>query len=256
MSPRLLYCVFRPESGEGPILAGVGGRPVFVRRKGKLAAAASSVAGDEAPRSTSDLLLYQEVVEAFNRRGTVVPMRYGAVFPSPEALDRHLEKESLRYGALLDALEDGVEMGVRVLVSARRDDSPEGDASKDGERKEGPGFPSSPGKGKSYLLARRGRYLGAREACAAGERCEEAFAGLYRKAKREIRPVKDEEGKDGGKVLLSVYFLVRRSEVEAFRHAFRDFLNREGGALLLSGPWAPYSFVTEENGGDRGWELP
>jgi hypothetical protein len=44
--------------------------------------------------------------------------------------------------------------------------------------------------------------------------------------------------------LLSLYFLVPGSAVESFRQAFRHLSATEPARLLLSGPWPPYNFVT------------
>ena len=39
-------------------------------------------------------------------------------------------------------------------------------------------------------------------------------------------------------------FLVRRSDLSRFHEAFQSFKAKSNDRLLLTGPWPPYSFVT------------
>ena len=46
-----------------------------------------------------------------------------------------------------------------------------------------------------------------------------------------------------GRRLASVYFLVKRTAVDALRQEFRRIERKESVRLLLSGPWPPYNFA-------------
>ena len=43
--------------------------------------------------------------------------------------------------------------------------------------------------------------------------------------------------------LLSLFFLVRRENVERFREAFGQLQQETSAKMLLTGPWPPYNFV-------------
>ncbi len=52
----------------------------------------------------------------------------------------------------------------------------------------------------------------------------------------------------GEPTLYSLYFLVPREQVAAFRTALSPMPAVEGATLTLSGPWAPYNFVNDNSG--------
>ena len=45
----------------------------------------------------------------------------------------------------------------------------------------------------------------------------------------------------------SLYFLIPRESIDAFRQAFRQLSKTDSARLLLSGPWPPYNFVQPEH---------
>jgi hypothetical protein len=51
--------------------------------------------------------------------------------------------------------------------------------------------------------------------------------------------------------MLSLYFLVKREEVEKFRQIFQAFASRYSARILLSGPWPPFNFVLPEGSQGR-----
>jgi hypothetical protein len=45
----------------------------------------------------------------------------------------------------------------------------------------------------------------------------------------------------------SIYFLIPRESIDAFRQVFRQLSKTDSARLLLSGPWPPYNFVQPEH---------
>ncbi len=156
---------------------------------------------------------------------------------------KHLEKHDPQYQVLLRELEGCVELGLRVLLpeASLTADSP-GDAG--GGREVGEAPPPTgaitPHLGLAYLTARKAHYAAqdrwTGEYRRAADRCLAQFAGLFVKSKTEAPSSR--------LPLLSLYFLVLRPQVAAFRQRFRRLTETESARLLLSGPWPPYNFVT------------
>ena len=96
----------------------------------------------------------------------------------------------------------------------------------------------------TYLTARKAHYAHqdrwTEEYRQVSERCLAQFAGLFVKSKTEAPSPR--------LPLLSLYFLIPRPAVAAFRRAFRQLTETESARLLLSGPWPPYNFVLSRSG--------
>ncbi len=72
------------------------------------------------------------------------------------------------------------------------------------------------------------------------------FEGLYVGFKGETSkstPFRDKSGT----AFLSLYFLVRRQAVGAFRKVYDQLKSGETTKIMLSGPWPPYNFVLPED---------
>ena len=78
------------------------------------------------------------------------------------------------------------------------------------------------------------------------EKIREPFAGLYVKCK-----VENHTPRIGNFALftplLSLYFLVPRESVEAFRKRFYSISVQKSPKLLLSGPWPPFNFIVSDH---------
>lgn len=238
----LLYCI-RPESAPEPTppLSGVDGQPVaMVRSQGLAAAVSRHPAPDLAP-DLARLRAYAEVVARFHALGPVIPMRYGCRLGDTSRVAELLAQRASLYHGLLKELEGGVEMGVRIWLPGKAETAgypgeaetqPAAPAAGDGPA----GPPEHPGW--AYLAARQALYQAqeqlTREYQLLAAGCLAHLNGLYRRHRTE------EPGTREG---LSLYFLVPREGVAAFRRAVRAFRPPAGSRLLLSGPWPPYNLV-------------
>jgi len=270
----MLYCIFRDSgSSRREPVAGINEEPVAVISAKGLSAAISRVSLAGLTPDITRVLAYQRVVEAFHRSHAVIPMRYGSVYEEEARILRFLEENGPRLKSLLDELNGCVEMGVRVLFAETSEterqrcdgDFSRADIPKPGgsaeDRDTARRSQHVAGAGHAYLRKRR-VYYGLdktliRQRDAMAERCLAAFAGLYVKFKREesaSEPVSIGLGLTSPaarRSLLSFYFLVPRTSIELFRQAFRCLSSREPDRLLLSGPWAPYNFVTDDESVNR-----
>jgi hypothetical protein len=223
-----LYCVRAADHPPPDALSGVDGAPVARLVRGPLAAWYALL-----PRRAPDeagLRAHEAVVREALRSATPVPFRFGTWFADEAALAALLSDEAERLLALLARVRGRVEMGVRAVEGAASE--PPADAPVPA--------PAGSGPGRAYLERRR-------EALGAGARRE-------RRAERIAGEVR-ERLEAGAEVLTTLLpdpttpcelsFLIPRGEVVSFRERVAA-LQLEGVELVVSGPWAPYSFVAGE----------
>ena len=244
----LVYCILRncarARSNPG---AGLDGRPIrFVTQDG-IGAAYSEVDEPFPASDASQAMAYARVVEALHQTGAVLPMRYGRLFQDREQVAQFLQRQSTDLRACLEEIEGCEEMGVRVLLRepARPAPSVRHEESRPlSVPREGPGHGTTPATGADYLGSRRAIYAerdrAREEAPVVEASILHSLDGLFLKSRVE-RP------SAGNKALLSLYFLIRSDGVGAFRVAFQRLRAQSDRALLLTGPWPPYNFVSFES---------
>lgn len=257
-----LYGVVTCEENEGeiaPELTGVSAEPgVQLVISGKLGAVVSRVLlsqfGEEAlEEKLQDLhwleekvRLHQELLQQIMKERTIIPMKFGTIFQSQERVLAILEEQREHFQTLLKNLSGNVEWGVKGYY--RREEMHEYLRSGEGSSKLGQG---STGLGKAYLLRKKiEEELDSRAADYSRKIGEEAYrrfcvysarSTLNKLLNRNITGREEELFFNGA-------FLVALTFQESFLNTAEKF-NREFGAqgvfVEVSGPWPPYSFVTE-----------
>jgi len=241
----LLYCILNSPKTQSPVaLVGVDGQPVFLLSNDGLSATVSKIQHPHISYNISWLLAYKQVIEAFHNDlaiGGVIPMRYGYLFKERSQVTRLLKERSKQYKALLKELEGCVEMGIRILIS----DSAKKRNSKLETRNSKLETP-----GHAYLAARKANYAQEekfnKQVEQVIERCRALFSGLFVKCKTEVPSIANFQFSIHNP-FPSIYFLIPRESIAAFRRAFRQLSKNETARLLLSGPWPPYNFAQPEH---------
>ncbi|MBI2863124.1 MAG: GvpL/GvpF family gas vesicle protein [Chloroflexi bacterium] len=223
-----------PPSG----LAGFAGSPVIAIRCRALIAAASLVDAKGVGPTPENLLLHEEVVEALQLAGPLLPARFGTVLPSDEAV---VEALAERQAALLFALSrvgDRVELGLSVLRN------PPGSDGEDSSVDRGAtsfGDSTQMGVGARYLraklVAHRREASLRREAAALAQ----GIDGVLRRHAIEscytVLPTP--------RLAMRAAYLVAPRQLGEFHKAFDELrVVHRDHRFLLSGPWPPYSFVS------------
>ena len=233
----LLYCVFRSLAQPEPeVLTGVERQPVSVIDHRGFGAAISEFSEVDSRPDVASVLAYESVMESFFGRRTIIPMRYGCAVRNQLELTAVLDKHSKECDALLHRLEGLAEMGIQV---------PARDPGVGAAAVPPAPFQVSNRAGASYLLAKQLQYRGAdRNVERQNELVESVcrpLAGLF--VDRKVELLSRE------KPLLSLYFLVPRASVEAFREASHS-VPHQTTRLAVSGPWPPYNFarISSESG--------
>lgn len=223
----LLYCIADAASA----LPHGGGLLRVVH--GGLAAVVSPLAERSRVESPAraELLEYERVIRSQHAVADVLPMRFGSVLPGEAAVRAHLDEQRDAYHRALTRIAGCVELGVRVLFSAPPPPAAPEVAAKPMGR-----------SGADYLQARRKHYSAEsrlRDQCSALEQALlSRVAPLCREHATELPAARP-----GEPALCSLYFLVPREQVLAFRTAVSSFPVECHTELALSGPWPPFNFV-------------
>jgi len=252
----LLYCIARTrETGKTSCPLGVERQPVSLVTGGSLSAVVSGIAGVDLAPDLPRILAYEKVVEAFHRVDTVIPMRYGCLLEEKSAIIHFLEERRPLYEGLLEEMDGCEEMGIRLIpegadavaMRAVHPYSPRKGSAREILRTGDSPFPCQ--SGRAYLAAQKERYaaqdrLTHEEEETAARVCAH-LSGLF--VRRKI-----ESSELSGNRLISLYFLVPRGSVQAFRMAFRHICSLKMPRILLSGPWPPYNFARTDRSKPRG----
>jgi hypothetical protein len=241
-----LYAITRPVDDDLVAgLRGVGDAPVRVVRHGDLACLVSTVdLADFGEQSWTQHLedvawlartasAHDDVVRAVARVAATVPLRMATICTDDTAVRARLDAVRETTLRALAAVDGRDEWGVKLFAS------PDPEAAE-----------PAASSGTAYLQQRR-RTLERREsALQAGARtAETVYARLVDVAAGSCRHRLQDSRLSGDPrpMVLNAAFLVDRAREHAFRAAVSELAaDRAPGALVLTGPWPPYSFVPTE----------
>jgi hypothetical protein len=244
-----LYAITRPISAQAVAgLRGVGGTPVRVIEHGELAALVGTVhLADFGEQPLAEHLEdldwlaraareHDDVVRAAARITTTMPLRLATVCHDDAAV--HGRLESVRDTALgvLPELDGRDEWGVKMFAIADSADS---------------GETAQPApSGAAYLAQRRQKLTHQGTLLESATRsAHQAFAKLAEVATSARQHPAQDHRLSGvpHPMVLNAAFLVFRQDEGAFRAAVADIDEQwPPGAVVLTGPWPPYSFVPSE----------
>jgi hypothetical protein len=164
------------------------------------------------------LWAHERVVERLMADRAVLPLRFGTALPGEEALRAALAARHDELVAALARVRSKVELALRAVQ-----------AGNGGAPAEPP-----PADGREYIL---GKLAHGRRVEAAADKVHVPLARLASEVRRQ--PVRQP-----GEVLRAAY-LVDRASVARFRSAVERLARLHPDlALLCTGPWPPYTFVT------------
>ncbi|SDS59572.1 GvpL/GvpF family gas vesicle protein [Actinopolymorpha singaporensis] len=246
--------------------AGVEGASVELLDAGDLAVAASEVplAGFRASDQDPDLsahgwlraavAAHERVVEDLARDRTVLPFRFGALYPSSDDARKIALTDAGRLAAELDRLDGASEWGVKAYVESPAD-----------RAEQVPAYLDEPATGTTWMVRRR-EAAAAREAAgrlrgAVAAALEDALAGQARdvvvRASARVGPSTGQTtghstghstGQTAGRTDLAfdAVYLVSHPRQDEFDANLRDVARQyadDGLRVEVSGPWPPYHFV-------------
>jgi hypothetical protein len=215
----------RPEM-PAPRRRGLAQAPLDGVREGELLAVISRHVQPPGDPALDALWVHERVVERMMADRTVLPMRFGTKLPDDDALREVLAARQGEFLAALDLVRGRVEVGVRAM-------QPPGEGAADE-----PSPPPVAASGREYLEAklRDGRRIEQE-----GAAVHEPLASLAVASSR--LPTGDPAE------LLRASYLIERATLARFRATVERLQRTQPGvAILCTGPWPPYSFVSATPG--------
>jgi hypothetical protein len=230
-----VYCLARsPESGAIEGLTGIGGAPIRQVECCGISAIVSDLPGQTVRPQPETVIEHHKVVDAVLAHSTPVPCRFGALI-SQGSLQVFMKSQSVRLLEMLDRFSGRVEMHV-VLAS------------------DCAGAPSmsaraipveGAGEGSRFLFKKLSEKAAEDELRSKLEQGGELLYARFRGiANDHVFTVKTRAPH-----LAEAAHLVSRPDLDQYHETFElAQLEMVGFRLRLTGPWAPYSFVSALDG--------
>jgi len=189
-----------------------------------------------------NVLAHQEVVDAaLQIYKSVIPCRFGTLFPNDENILALLGKHYTHLDDYLVKLEGKIEVSVQTIFKRRTDLESIPTAAHPGTRERDRGIAEQGETGASYLLRKKEKLDAVKELAEEADRfsreLDQAMSPFWSDVKTQKRSTDDS-------LVLSVCYLVDRQKLSSFKDAYQRFRRENPGLkLLYTGPWAPYTFA-------------
>ncbi|GJF31121.1 gas vesicle protein [Kitasatospora sp. NE20-6] len=181
---------------------------------------------------------HHAVVEAVARHTTVLPLRLATVYLDDARVRSVLDDRQDTFLARLAELAGRVEWGVKLYV--------------DDAALQAPSTPDDISPGRAYLLRRRAEQHHRQDAYEAARTAVgrvDAAAGPHAVDRVRHRVQQGELAAGPGTNVANDAYLVPEEHAEAFRaDVLRSAEGLPGVRIVITGPWAPYSFAGLEQG--------
>ena len=242
--------------------ASAGGRAPDVRvvEEGELAALVRDVPIDEFSRAAGDdeqdlawladrARAHELVLEDAATTQTVLPMRFGTIYREEAAVRAFLRSRRDQLVAALAELDGRREWGVKCFLDRRRfADALHGDAEVAAPVPKA----ESESPGAAFFARKRAERTAREQAGDAGRRMAQAVHGRLGELAERSTVSEPPQGSASADGLLAASYLVEREREEEFRRALDALAEEHGRSGLmieLTGPWPPYSFVSDFDAG-------
>lgn len=261
MSPLLYLYGFVPPNAETPPaeLGGIGGAPVRLLDAGGFALASSEV--DPAVYSAGALeerladlawvgargVEHEKVVTWFADHATIVPVRLFTLFSSETSLLEEARRRADDVTESLRRFRDVREWDLKVSYEVAALAPHLSLLSAEAARMDAEIEAAAPGR--RYLLERKREELVRREAPAAARERARSLLDALRPLTEAVTELEIPPHREGLPVVLDAALLVHGARVEDLRRRVAEQaqeLNGIGIRTQLTGPWAPYRFVSED----------
>jgi hypothetical protein len=247
-------------------LSGIDDGPVSTVRVGDIAALVTPIDEtayhpDLVATRSQDLAWLGERAAAHDRvliwaadQGTVIPLPIFSLFRDEDGVRQMLTERGAELSRTLRDIGDAREFTVRVYRLDAQLKSTLATRSADVADLESRAAGATPGQ--RYLLERKLEQTRREELDRVGrETAEEVFDVLDGIARATARDPIASPPAAGGHAVLNASFLVAACDVDAFRSAVTQLIERrgpEGFRFEFTGPWAPYHFVRPPGDGPAG----
>lgn len=237
---RYLYCVTEANRGSyGNI--GISGNEVTGVAYKDVTAVVSPIPFKTIDASLDNIMAHQKVVEASRANATTLPVRFGVIFKNEEGVREMLSKSYPDYHAKLEKLRGKDEFGAKVIIDEAGLKRLRAEVGESDEVKKLSKAVAKASKGTSYLLKIKLDEALRNETAKRIEDLSQGVHGELVRASLESALLKSEHEQ----IVLNAAYLVDRSRRQEFQDEaskVKRKYEKQGLAIHLSGPWAPYSF--------------
>jgi len=187
------------------------------------------------------LVSYAKVIESYDRKRSVIPMRFGSIFEHLAEVAELLESRQGVYRALLSELDGRTEMSVRFALDQPREFA-QATGLQGTDREADCWLPHErQGTGMRYLANRRRDYA-IRES---KDRWRDDLSRhIANVASGTFVHWNSEYTKSDSQVGVEVHFLVPRHGIARFVETIGELKRQKGSRVAISGPWPAYNFAT------------
>ena len=261
------YCVFKQEFSKGKTkkIMGINNQPVKLFCQNGLSIAVSHIESEKLEVNIKAITLFRDVVSFYSNSIAIIPMRYGGFFRTENDILQHLTDKSVFYKSMLKEIDGCVEMSIRVYLENNNADKLNKVTNENNitdnsikyenkvksiNKEDNSQNINSKISGKSFLQNRKKHYEAQDNKSTFKndeiDKLVTSFNGLYLKHKIEIgmRVLKSMINSKEHNNIVSIYFLVHRNNVNKFSKSFIEVSSKYKYKILLSGPWAPFNFVS------------
>jgi hypothetical protein len=226
-----LYCLLRAKREPPAGLRGIGGALVRAVDAGGVGAWVSETASTPIAPSPAYAREHDRVVRAALEHETPLPARFGQIVADEMALAEIVSSRRSAFESALDKVEGMVEMTVRMLSESDTLDATGPSAATES---------GTEGRGRGYLERVAAVHRQERNVLAQNEIVRERVSSAVRGLVRDERFA----GATVGSSMVTLSHLVPRENIDEYRSALLVLRNDQPAlAIMVSGPWAPYSFT-------------
>jgi hypothetical protein len=222
------YCVVDEHVQVVELPTGLDGAEIKAIQNNGLVALVSEFAGDAASITRENVMSHDALVGRVLLEVTPLPFRFGTL-ASHEQIISFLNSREKALKVKLEEVRNSVEMSVKVIWTPLKTDTASFDVADETD---------SPGA--AFLKAKRREILGDE---ALVDAAKQLSLWLHDKTSQFVS-AEDVAIRPSQKLVVAASHLVERSRIEDYQQAVKQAVDeRPDLHFLVSGPWAPYSFV-------------
>jgi hypothetical protein len=191
------------------------------------------------------VMRHEKLTEFLSTKATVVPLRFGVMYSTPERIRAMLNARAPHLRQVLQSLESREEWSVNIFVDKNKLHAQMAELSP--RLAEMQKRVQGAGPGRAYLLEKKLDTLRVAESKSESKRVVQAIREVLEaeSAARKDLPVREVEAKQTPSMAGKLSFLIDRTNLKAFRRAAEKLAKQYGAygfSLELTGPWPPYNF--------------
>lgn len=219
--------------------SGISGAKLYAVNESNISVVASSFSSGRQAWAKEQVLEFASVTEKLTEHFNLLPVRFGAVMQSDDAIRELLIKNQDAFETNLKKVKDKAEFGLKVLWDFEKTKNEIKEQSRPDEISAGDYFKQR-SVNTNYLFEKMKQH----KLDDAVLKYVERFIDDIRDAMQALNPDITFKKMVSDSIMLDAVFLVNKKQHSDFKEIIASFGKQHPGLqFLLTGPWPPYSFV-------------